>query len=130
MLETPLYFILKWLHILTLLIYTRKYLKAWEWKYEKEQGTKFVEILLFRQEAGDLRNGAKQSVSHINICTPESFNTNISYQFLCYKITFENSQYKNTISGDFVLRYRVKPLYKNKYDSDLELRILTISIKG
>ena len=40
---------------------------------------------------------------------PESFNIDISYQLFDYKITYVNSQRKNTISkGDFVLQTGLK----------------------
>ena len=41
------------------------------------------------------------------ICTPESYNKDISYQLFDYKITSVNSQCENTNSkGDFVLKKR------------------------
>ena len=54
------------------------------------------------------------------ICIPESFNTNISHQLFVYKITYVNSQHKNTNSkGDFVLKNQFETLVcKYKYDSD------------
>ena len=49
-------------------------------------------------------------LKHINkIFIPESFNTNISHQIFDNKVTFVNSQPKNTNSkGDFVLQNRVE----------------------
>ena len=44
---------------------------------------------------------------YYQICKPESFNTNISQQLFDYKITFVNSQLKNTNwKDDFVLKNR------------------------
>ena len=40
-----------------------------------------------------------------NNCIPESFNTNISQQLFDYRLTFVNSQRKNTKSkGDLILK--------------------------
>ena len=46
------------------------------------------------------------------VCIPESFNTNISHQLFDYKITFVNSQRKNTNSkGDFKLKTWFENIY-------------------
>ena len=39
------------------------------------------------------------------LCIPESYNMKISYQLFDFKVTFVNSQHKNTNSeGEFVLK--------------------------
>ena len=51
-----------------------------------------------------LNQGPKRLI-YKSFCTPESFNTNISYQPFDYTITFLNQQHKNTNSKhDFVLK--------------------------